>query len=45
MDLICHVTSHDHLIEGSCAFVGDSSFQYVTTLTSLVTIGTVILER
>ena len=40
----CHVTSHDHLIEGSCEFMGGSSLQYITTLISLVTISIVIVE-
>ena len=43
MYLICHLTSHDHviddhLIEGSCKFTGGSSLRYVTTLITLVTV-------
>ena len=41
---VCFVTSKDHLIEGSCEFRDGSSSQYVTTLTSLVTIDIVIVE-
>ena len=38
MYLICHVTSHDHLIEESCNFMGGEFLQYVTTLISIVTV-------
>ena len=38
MYLICHVTSHDHLIEWTCELMGGSSLGYVTTLISFVTI-------
>ena len=38
IDLVCDVTSQYHLIEGSCEFLSGTSSQYVTTLTSLVTI-------
>ena len=38
MYLICHVTSHDPLIERSCEFMDRSFLCYVTTLTSLVAI-------
>ena len=44
MYLICHVTSHDRFIEGSCEFMGESSLSYVTTLIVLVTISNVIME-
>ena len=44
MYLICHLTSHDHLIEGSCAVLDGSFLQYVTTLISHVTINIVIVE-
>ena len=43
MYLICHVTSQDHLIEGSFEFMGGSSLWYVTTLKNLVAIGIVIV--
>ena len=36
---ICQVAAKDHLIEGSFKFLGGSSSWYITTLTSLVTIG------
>ena len=39
MFLLCHVTSQDHVIKESCEFIGRSSSWYVTTLTSLVTMG------
>ena len=38
MYLICNMTSQDHLTEELCKFTGGGSLQYVTTLTSLVTI-------
>ena len=44
MYLICHVTSHEHLIEGSCEFMGGSSLQYITILINLAAINIVILE-
>ena len=43
MYLICHVTSHDHLFEGSCKFM-DGSMQYDVTLISLVTISIATAE-
>ena len=36
--LICHVTSQNHLIEGSIIFMSDSSSRDVTTFPSLVVI-------
>ena len=44
MYLICHVTSHNHLIEGTCKFMGGSFLRYVTTLICLVAIGGMIVE-
>ena len=44
MELICDVTAQDHLIKGSCKFVDRSSLRFVTTLTSLLTIGIVKVE-
>ena len=44
MYLICHLTSHEHIIKGSCEFMGRDSLQYDTTLISFVTITTVIVE-
>ena len=38
MYLLCHVTSQDHVIKGLYYFIGGSSFWYVNTLPSLVTI-------
>ena len=44
MHLICHMISHDHLIDRACKFVGKSSLCYVTMLTSLVAISIVMVE-
>ena len=44
MYLIFHVTSHDHVIERAREFVGGSTFSYVTTLISLVTLSIVMAE-
>lgn len=44
MYLLCHVTSQDHVIKGLYYFIGGSSFWYVNTLPSLVTICIVIVE-
>ena len=44
MNLNCHVTSHDQLIEKPCKFLGGSSLCYVTALISLVTICIVMVE-
>ena len=44
MHSICHVTSQEHITEGSCDFVGGKSLQYVTALISFVTIGITIVE-
>ena len=44
MYLICHVTSHDHVIEGSCEFMGGNSLWYIINLRGLVTISIVIVE-
>ena len=45
MYLICPMTSHNHLIERLFKFLGGSSFWYVTTLISLLTICIVIVEK
>ena len=42
--LIFHVTSQNHLIEGSCKFMNETSLLYVTTMPSLVTIGIVVIS-
>ena len=43
--LVCHVVSQDHVIKGSCDFIGRSPSRYhVTTLPSLMAIGTLIVE-
>ena len=42
--LICHVTSQNYVIEGSCNFMSASSSLYVTTLPNLVAIGIVVVE-
>ena len=46
MYLVCHVTSHDHLIERAYKFMGGSSLGYVTGLISLVlvTMSNVVVE-
>ena len=44
MYLICHVTSHDHLIERTCELMGRNSLCYVNMLISLVTISIVMVE-
>ena len=44
MDLICHVASHDHFIEGLCEFMDKSSLMYVTTLIRFVTMSIMIME-
>ena len=41
---ICHMTSTNRLVKGSCNFMIRNSSLYVTTLPSLVTIGFVIVE-
>ena len=37
MQLICHVTSYDQIIDSSCEFMGGSALCYLTTLENLVT--------
>ena len=44
MFLICQVTSQNHVIEGSCNFLSGNSSWYVTTLLSLVAIGTAVVD-
>ena len=44
MYLICHVTSHNHLIDWSWRFMVGSSLQYFTALIILVTIDVVVVE-
>ena len=44
MYLICHMTSHDHLLKDSCKFMCEDSLWYVITLISLVTISIVKVE-
>ena len=41
---ICHVTPQNPVIEGLCNFMNGSSSWYVNTLSSLATIGTVVVE-
>ena len=36
--LICHVTSQNHVIEGSFNFMSGNSSMYITSLSSLVVI-------
>ena len=42
--LFCHINSLNHVIEGSFIFIIGGSWLYVTTLPSLLPIGTVIIE-
>ena len=44
MLLICYVTSHEHMFQGLCEFIGGSPSQRVTTLPCFVTIGLVQVE-
>ena len=41
---VCHMYSHDQLIDSLCKFMGESSLQYVTMLVSLLTITSMIME-
>ena len=43
-DQIFQVTWQDHLIKGSCNFMGGSSSLCIPTLPSSVTIGTVVVD-
>ena len=42
--LICHVTSQNHMIEGSVNFMSGRSSSYVTTLPRFLAIGIVVAE-
>ena len=42
--LVFHVTSQNHLIEGSCKFMIETSLLYVTVMSSLMAIGIVVTE-
>lgn len=42
--LICHVTSQEHEIEGSCNFLSESLLLYFITLPSLVVSSIVVVE-
>ena len=44
MFLVCCVICHNHKIILSCAFMGGIPSWYVTNLTSLVAIGTAVVE-
>ena len=44
MTLVCHLVSQDHVIEGSCKFIGGRSSWYVTILPGLVAISIVVVE-
>ena len=41
---ICHITLENNPIKESFKFMGESSLQYLTSLTSLVTLGVLIVE-
>ena len=42
--LIFHVTSQNHLTEGSCKFMDKTFLLYVTIMSSLVAIDIVVIE-
>ena len=42
--LVCHMILKDHVVKGSCDFMGGNHSWSVTTLQSLVTIGIVLVE-
>ena len=44
MDLDCHVILQNHMIKGSCDFMGGTSAWYFTPLQSLVVIDTVVVK-
>ena len=44
MVLVCHVILQDHIIKGSCDFMGCSSSYQVTILQRLVAIATLVVE-
>ena len=43
-NLVFHVILQDHVVKGSCDFMGESPSWQVTTLQNLVTIGIVVVE-
>ena len=43
MVIACLVISQDHVIKGSCAFIGSNPSRFVTALPSLVAIGTLVV--
>ena len=40
--MVCHIISDDHVVKGSCEFMGGNAHMEVTTLPSLVTIDIVV---
>ena len=40
----CHVISHNHVIEGSCNFMGRNLLRQVIALPSLVAIGNAVVK-
>ena len=44
MALVCHMILQDHVIQGSCDFMGGTVSWYVTPLPSLVVTGIVLVE-
>ena len=44
MLLVCQVTSQDHLTKGSGNIIGRSPSRFVTIISSLVAIGTVVVD-
>ena len=45
MYFICRVTPQDHSVEMSCMYMGESSLQHVTTMKSLVIMGTLMVKK
>ena len=44
MNLICHVISENHVIKGSCDYMGSWPIKVIHYTTSLVAIGTLEVE-
>ena len=44
MALVCHTILEDHMIQESCAFMGENPSWCVTRLPSLMVIGIVLVE-
>ena len=42
--LICHMSSQDHMIKGSCDFMGENSSLYAIPLPNAVAVGIMVAE-